>query len=813
MNDSTYRLERIDIKGVVQGVGFRPFVHNLAHRYHLCGYVQNNPDGVVIEAEGEAKNIEAFVSDIQYDAPVLSRIVELKRSIFTPVQQLRKYNRFEIRPSEQKGERITLVSPDVCVCDDCLKELFDYKNRRYLYPFINCTNCGPRFTIIRQLPYDRPFTTMERFSMCPECEREYYDPLDRRFHAQPNACPVCGPHLKLVDGTGNSVPGDPLLTAIELLKNGRIVAIKGLGGFHLAVDSMNENAVKRLRMRKHREEKPLALMVGTVGIAHQLALLSDAEERMLISRERPIEIVHRRDDIQELFRVAESVAPHTPYLGIMLPYTPLHYLLFFSPASGGNYASDEPVFTALIMTSGNISEEPICKDNEEVLKRLAEVADAFLLHDRDIYIRSDDSVIAEIDGKISFIRRSRGFTPMPIFLSEPVSQVLAFGGELKNTLCLTEGKRAFVSQHIGDLENLPTLGFFKEAVAHFTKIMQLNPRVFAYDLHPEYLSTKYFMKLREELDETVYGAVGVQHHHAHIASVLAEQGYTDAVIGFSMDGTGYGLDNTVWGGEVLVCTAASFARFAHLDYVPLPGGSTAVREPWRMAFSYLRNAFVDEWQTLQLPCLQRISSLERELMDQACRTELNCPLTSSLGRLFDAVSSLLDIQHYSAFEGQAAMMLEMYAAEENTTVTMPFTIRQSPVERYEAYPVLWGNIPRMVCPEKQNLKDCFILDYLPLVRNLVEALQRGIPKSELAAIFHNTVIASFLEIAVKAREMTGINTIALSGGCWQNRILSERFQALLRDHGFDVMINRQVPVNDGGLSLGQAYVAASILTH
>lgn len=396
------------------------------------------------------------------------------------------------------------------------------------------------------------------------------------------------------------------------------------------------------------------------------------------------------------------------------------------------------------------------------------------------------------------------------FLPEPGPQVLALGGELKNTLCLTDGNRAFISQHIGDLENIPTLDFFKEAVAHFSKILDLNPKIFAYDLHPEYLSTKYFMIYQKSLEEDVYGAVGVQHHHAHIASVLAEHCYTEAVIGFSMDGTGYGLDEAIWGGEVLLCTAESFVRFAHLDYVPLPGGSAAIREPWRMAFSYLRDAFGENWRSLQLPCLQQISPDEFELLDQGCNSGLNCPPTSSLGRLFDAVASILDIRHYSAFEGQAAMMLETFAAKEDSTDTMPYNIISSPKETFENYPVLWGNISQVVHTERINKEDCYVLDYMPLVRSLVEKVRQGRSKSELASAFHNTLIASFLDIAENAREVTGINTVALSGGCWQNRILSERFSMLLRDRGFNVLINRQVPVNDGGLSLGQAFVAVAI---
>ncbi len=810
MKNNEQRIEHIEVTGIVQGVGFRPFVHNLAERHSLGGYVLNSPDGVVIEVEGEKEALEDFIYDLEHNAPPLSRIVEIRREVIgkdhshNDARDL--YDGFEIRDSVHEGRPVTLISPDVCICGDCLKELFDQGDRRYLYPFINCTNCGPRFTIIRDLPYDRPFTTMSSFNMCPVCMAEYENHSDRRFHAQPNACPVCGPIVELLDRDGNPMPGDPVVNAINLLKDGKIVAVKGLGGFHLTVDACNNEAVLRLRRLKHREEKPLALMVGTSLIAGSLVHLDYAEEQILTGRERPILLAFRKDGAD----VADAVAPGNAYLGIMLPYTPLHYILFFHPAAGGNYASSEPVFSALVMTSGNISEEPICRDNEEALERLSGIADAFLVHNRDIHVRSDDSVVNIVGAEASFIRRSRGYVPMPVFLREKLPSVLALGAELKNCICITEGRRAFLSQYIGDLENIKTLDFFREAVEHFKRILQLEPRIFAYDLHPGYLSTKYFMQLEDELRGGDYGAVGVQHHHAHIAGILAEHGINDRVIGLSLDGTGYGLDSTVWGGEILLCTPYNFMRIAHLDYVPLPGGDSAIRQPWRMAFAYLREGWGNDWKKLNLPCLNQVSSYDLEVLDKACISGLNCPQTSSFGRLFDAVASILDICHVSSFEGQAAIMLEMLAAKKHGGQELPFGIEPKEPERFDDYPLLRGNLKNLELPAVAPAAEGFVIDYKPLVRSIAEGMLKGRSKSELAMDFHVTLIASLVKASELVRNSTGVNTVALSGGCMQNRILSELLPAKLSENGFEVLTNCLVPPNDGGISLGQAYIAANI---
>lgn len=801
--------EYIEVTGIVQGVGFRPFVHNLAEKHNLAGYVLNNADGVVIEVEGAAANIETFLYDLEHTAPPLSRIVEIKRRVIDRNSQTSENEtadgKFEIRDSVREGKPVALISPDTCVCSDCLKELFDTENRRHLYSFINCTNCGPRFTIIQNIPYDRPFTTMSGFTMCPSCRYEYENPRDRRFHAQPNACPVCGPHLQLLDSAGNQMPGDPLTNAIALLKKGSIVAVKGLGGFHLVVDGTNNDAVNRLRRRKHREEKPLAVMTGSIRDARGMVHMSAIEDRLLTGYERPILLARRHENTP----VADAVAPGNDHLGVMLPYTPLHYLLFFHPDAGGNYFGDKSIFPALVMTSGNVSEEPICKDNADAIDRLAGIADAFLVHDRDIHVRSDDSVVRVADGEASFIRRSRGYVPVPVFLKKSLPSVLALGGELKNTLCITEGRHAFLSQHIGDMANISTFDYFHEAVEHFKKILELEPDIIAYDLHPEYQTTKYFNRIEGESGSN-FGAVGVQHHHSHIAGVLAEHGCDDPVIGFSMDGTGYGLDGAIWGGEVLLCTGCNFTRCAHLEYVPMPGGESAVREAWRMAFSYLRESFGDDWKNLDASCLKQIPHQKLEMLEQACKSGVNSPKTSSLGRLFDAVSSILDLCQVSAYEGQAAIMLDMTASSEQEGKVLPYNIYEKKPEMFGNYPVLRGNLSNVNVPSAPTVSSTYILDYKPLVRSLIEGVQRGRSVSKLAYDFHTTLLASFLDVLGRISETTGVKTVAYSGGCWQNRILSERFPALLRENGYDVLTNNLVPPNDGGIALGQAYVAANI---
>lgn len=800
------RLEHIAVTGLVQGVGFRPFVHRLASRHRLGGFARNTPYGVVMEVEGAPGDLESFIRDLRSETPPLAQIGALDRQVVQESTEPR-YSGFEIRESLGDGRRFTLVPPDVCVCGDCIAELFHPADRRYLYPFINCTNCGPRFSIIRALPYDRPATTMANFEMCPECLREYEDPRDRRFHAQPNACPRCGPSLSLVDRENRPIAGDPVLAAIELLKQGKIIAVKGLGGFHLVVDGSSEQAVQRLRLRKHREEKPFALMTGTLASARLLVRLTPAEERLLASRERPIVLSERNSSAAAV----DSVAPGNNRLGVMLPYTPLHYLLFFHPTAGGDFLHGNAVFPALVMTSGNLSDEPICKDNDEAFTLLHDAADAFLLHNRDIHARCDDSVVQCTGETVSFVRRSRGYAPVPIPVRSGTTPVLALGGELKNTLCLLGDRQAFMSQHIGNIEGSSGLSFFREALQHFSCLLDMKPGVYACDLHPDYLSTKYLDRLRGESEPGDIVTVRVQHHHAHIASVLAEHGHDSPVIGFSMDGSGYGSDGTVWGGEVLVCTPSAFVRAGHIGCVPLPGGSAAVRQPWRMAFSHLRAAYGEEWDSLDLPCLNRIPRSELAVLEHASRAGLNSPLTSSLGRLFDGVASILDLCHETTYEGQAAILLETAAAKHRQSNPLPYALLTDETERRVITPLVQGSGSLPDLTPLPLIREGWILDYRPAIRAVVSGMRSGTAVPELALSFHATIAASFSEAAERIRAATGIGTVACSGGCWQNLILSGLMKESLEQRGFRVITNSLVPVNDGGLSLGQAYTAASVI--
>lgn len=794
--------EKIQVRGIVQGVGFRPFVCNLASSLELGGYVMNTPDGVTIEVAGDDGSRSEFIRRLKDDAPPLALILDIRRDGSVPVNQDTGRS-FRIVESGTDGSPRTLISPDTAVCDDCLNELFDPNDRRYRYPFINCTNCGPRFTIIRSLPYDRPNTTMSSFTMCPDCAREYADHRDRRFHAQPDACDVCGPHVSLLEPDGTVIDGDPVINAIDLLHEGKILAIKGLGGFHLAVDAHDEKAVNRLRQRKRRFEKPLAVMTGNLASARTLTILSDKEESLLTGRERPIVLARAKRG----GAIAPSVAPGNPYLGVMLPYTPLHYLLFFDPLCGGDYRSGRTLFDALVMTSGNLSEEPICRTNKDALDRLGDIADAFLVHNRDIHIRCDDSVVTSFSGEPVFVRRSRGYVPVPVFMYSRAPQILAAGPELKNTVCITDASRAFPSQHIGDLENSATLDLYREAIGHFSEIHELSPRILAHDLHPRYLSTQYVM---DRLDEQGIGTVGVQHHHAHIAGVLGEHGEDGPVIGLALDGTGYGLDGTVWGGEILVSTAGSFTRAGHFAYMPLPGGEKAIREPWRMAFAYLRAAFGEKWRDLDLPCLKQTSLASFNVLEHACERGINAPLTSSCGRLFDAVSSLLDISHTVSFEGQAAYLLELKTSLSTDANVFAYNITDREPVPATGYPLLGGTLADATLPEPPDYPYRHVIDVIPMVLDIVEGLNNGIPASRLAASFHRTVTAALCDVVDRIANYTGIHTVALSGGCFQNRILSERLPAFLRDRGYTVLMHRLVPVNDGGVSFGQACVASAV---
>ncbi len=743
------------VNGIVQGVGFRPFVYGLARKHGIAGRVANTAAGVRIHAEGPAESVDRFGRDLSERKPPLAHVTEVASEDAAD----EGLTDFVIVPSEG-GETATLISPDMAVCDDCLREMRDPADRRFRYPFINCTNCGPRYTIINDIPYDRPKTSMAVFSMCDRCRAEYENPLDRRFHAQPNACPECGPHVSLHRPDRSGVEcDDPIRETGALLRAGNILAIKGLGGFHLAADAENPEAVAKLRERKRREEKPFALMSPDLERIRAYAEVAPEEEALLESPQRPIVLLRKR----EPGAIAPAVAPGNPWIGAMLPYTPLHHLLM-----------DEG-FSALVMTSANLGEEPIAIDNDEAFRRLAGIADFLLIHDRAIYLRSDDSVVRHAAGETRFLRRSRGYAPRPVFLRKSMPPVLACGAELKSTVCLTRERNAFLSQHIGDLENLETFEFYRKTVNHLERTLNLKPERVVHDLHPDYLSTRYALEERDE------PKVAVQHHHAHIAACLAENAETGPAIGLALDGTGYGTDGAIWGGEVLVADLAGFTRAAHIGYVPLPGGAAAIREPWRMAVAYLLEAFGDEGLAMDLPAL-RENGLERiGVVAQMARSGLNAPPTSSLGRLFDGVAALAGIRSKVTFEGQAAMMLEMVA--------------DSGVA--EAYPFEWtAETPRRLLTG-------------PIIRGVADDLVAGISAPVVSARFHQTVMTAFAEICEYLRKETGINQVALSGGVFQNARLLEGMVAALERRGFQVLAHREVPTNDGGIALGQAVAGAA----
>ena len=759
---------RIIVHGIVQGVGFRPFVYGQALRHGLDGFVRNDSGGVTIEVEGTRAALERFERALRETPPPLARIDRIVAEAIRPSGK----SGFVIAVSEAGLERNTLIAPDSATCDDCVRELFDPTDRRYRYPFINCTNCGPRFTIVQDIPYDRGKTTMHVFPMCPLCRAEYDDPLDRRFHAQPNACPTCGPQAQLRDRQDHRQDvEDPVTAAAKQLAAGTILAIKGLGGYHLACDAQNEEAVARLRRQKHREARPFALMVADLDAAYQLCQLTEDEAMLLQSHRCPIVVLQQRPDCL----IAIGVAPGHNTLGVMLPYTPLHHLLLRAFAVASSNAANDERPAALVMTSGNLSDEPIAYRDDDAHDRLMLIADGMLLHDREIHTRCDDSVMRIVAGGEQLLRRARGYSPEPIQLAVacPVP-VLACGGHLKNTFCLVKGRQAFVSHHIGDLENLETLTSFCAAIKHMERLFDIVPEAVAYDLHPEYLATKH------ALDLPVPSRIGVQHHHAHIAGVLAEHGLAGPVIGVAADGTGYGTDEAIWGCEIMLADLVQFERLAHLSYVPMPGGEMAVRQPWRMAAVYLHQAFGDRFLALDLPFVRELDQGKwRTLMHMIARG-INSPSTSSLGRLFDAVAALLGLRGQVLYEGQAAIDLEMVA--EATTHSYAFAIGAGKLAT---------------------------LDVAPVIRAIVEDLQRGVPIPQIAGRFHRTVAELLAMACEQARTETGLHVVALSGGVFQNRLLLEQLTAGLRDQGFQVYFNRRVPPNDGGLSLGQAAVAAA----
>jgi hydrogenase maturation protein HypF len=756
---------RIHITGIVQGVGFRPFVYGLAKRYELNGWVRNTSAGVDIEVDGEGDVLDAFVKSLHDEAPPLSRIDELSASFQAP----NGFRSFDIVHSEAVKGAFQPISPDVSICADCLRELFTPSDRRYRYPFINCTNCGPRFTIIKDIPYDRPKTTMAPFTMCPDCEKEYTDPLDRRFHAQPVACPVCGPQVWLETvGANRESPPHEKDNAIgetrRLLSQGNILAIKGLGGFHLACDATDADTVSELRRRKLRVDKPFALMMLDVETVEQHCYVDEAERELLQSGARPIVLLRRKPKSP----IAKECAPGQDTLGIMLPYTPLHYLLL---EKTDNFPD------ALVMTSGNLAEEPIATDNDEARERLASLADAFLMHDREIHIRCDDSVVRVYESEIYPIRRSRGYSPFPVKLPFEAPPLLAVGPELKNTFCITNKNYAFLSHHIGDMENYETLQSFEQGIEHFERLFRVKPEAIAYDLHPNYLSARYALQQAEKEN---LPTIGIQHHHAHIAACMTEHGLdgSQPVIGLSFDGTGYGEDGAIWGGEVLVVDYNSYEREFHLDYFPLPGGDAAIKKPSRTALALLWSLGLD-WDGGLAPVAEFCAEDRTTLRTQLER-EINTPMTSSMGRLFDAAAALAGVRQSVNYEAQAAIEFEALAdSDEDGMYTFE--------------------------PEQDKIQ----------VKGAVEALiadvLAGVPIPTISAKFHNGLAQSALEVCQSLRLDRDLNEVALSGGVWQNITLLRRTLSLLQEDGFVVYIHHQVPTNDGGLSLGQAAIAASRL--
>ncbi|MGF1480485.1 MAG: carbamoyltransferase HypF [Cyanophyceae cyanobacterium] len=748
---------RITLQGIVQGVGFRPFVYRLATELGLVGWVNNSAQGVTIEVEGHTIQLEIFLRRLEKENPPPSVIHRLQSSWLAPTGD----NTFKIRPSTS-GKKTALLLPDLATCADCLREIFDPSNRRYRYPFTNCTHCGPRFSIMEGLPYDRSQTTMKHFQMCDRCQEEYNNPLDRRFHAQPNACPACGPHLELWNGSTKLASRDEaLLMAVQAIRQGKIVAIKGLGGFHLVVDAGNLEAVRRLRNRKGRPEKPLALMYPSLELIEAHCQVSALEAQLLCSPQAPIVLLRKKN--QGGF--CQAVAPKNPGLGVMLPYTPLHHLLMAELSS--------PV----VATSGNLTDEPICTDERTAPARLGNLADLVLLHNRPIARSVDDSVVREMAGRELVLRRARGYAPLPVFLGSQSFQgtVLAVGAQLKNAIALGVEQQVILSQHIGDLETVPAFEGFQNTIRDFQHLYELTPSVVAADAHPHYLST-------QEAQRSGIPTVVVQHHYAHILSCMAENRLLEdcsfPVLGIAWDGTGYGLDGTIWGGEFLLVTQSSFERVAHLRPLRLPGGDKAIKEPRRSAIGLLYELFGDELFELKLPLLQTFTERELSILQTMLQRQLNSPLTSSAGRLFDAVAAMTGICQQTTYEGQAAIALEFAVSGYRTEQRYPFELR-SRLHRNRKLPA--------------------VVDWETTIRAILFDLEQGLPRNAIATKFHNTLVETIAAVAKRV----GQECIVLSGGCFQNQYLTERAIKHLQEEGFHPYWHRRVPSNDGGIALGQ----------
>ncbi len=741
------------VRGAVQGVGFRPFVYRLAMDMRLPGWVVNSAQGVLIEVEGAERKLREFLRRLQSEKPTISFIQSLEAWYLDPTG----FDRFEIRESSS-GEKTALIMPDVATCADCQREVNDPADRRYRYPFTNCTNCGPRFTIIESLPYDRPHTTMRGFTMCPACEREYHDPNNRRFHAQPNACPECGPHLELWDASGTPVGqrDHALRRASEAVRAGGIVAAKGLGGFHLICDARNDATVRALRLRKRREEKPFALMYPSLDAILEDCECSEIERSLLLSLESPIVLLRRKSGESSL---SPSIAPGNPYLGAMLPYTPLHHLLM------------RELGFPVIATSGNLSEEPICTDEREALTRLKGMADLFLVHNRPILRHVDDSIVREIGGRELVLRRARGFAPLPVELQSESPAIVAVGPHQKNTVACSVGKQVFISQHIGDLETAESMRAFRDVNTAFRDLYELKPSAVAFDMHPDYLSSQYARTQPERLIE-------VQHHHAHVLACMAENRLRGPVLGLSWDGSGFGLDGTVWGGEFLRVDQYGFQRLAHLRTFPLPGGEKAVKEPRRVAIALLYEIFGDEIFSMNLPPLRAFTNAELHVLMGMLEKRVHSPLTSSMGRLFDGVAALLGVRQVCGFEGQAAMELEYAATGIADSEAYPFEVRAQSAVMH--------------------------LDWEPTIRAVVASSESP---PLIARRFHVTLA----DAAVTVAKRVGEAKVVLSGGCFQNRVLTELVIRRMRQAGFEPYWHQRVPPNDGGISLGQIVAAAQQL--
>ncbi len=739
---------KVYVKGLVQGVGFRPFIYRHAKKYDLKGRVENRNDGVVIKVQGNKKFVEKFISSIKTKAPVASNIIR----IFSEETEPENFSDFRIIKSKNTSDEITDISPDISVCDECLKDMKIQPNR-INYPFINCTNCGPRFTIIKDLPYDRKKTTMAPFIMCKSCAAEYKDISDRRFHAQPVACSICGPEYELIYKGKIINDFQKILKIVcELIEAGKIIAIKGLGGFHIACDAQNEEVVKRLREAKNRDGKPFAVMFSDIESLKDYTVVNDVHASLLQSWRRPILLLNEKK------KLAPDVNVGFDTIGVMLPYMPFHYLLF-----------EKLNIPVIVLTSGNISDEPIIIDNEEAKKQLTGISDALLIYNREIYNRTDDSVAMVVNNKERIIRRSRGFTPTPVELKINADGILATGAELVNCFCIGKGKQAILSQHIGDLKNIETLEFYTETIEQFKKLFRVKPTLIACDKHPDYLSTKYANDL--ELPK-----IQIQHHHAHIASCMAEHGLDEKVIGVAFDGVGLGENNKIWGGEFFVCDLNAYNRITHFDYIPMPGGDKATKNPWRMAVSFLYKFFGKDFLNFNLPFLENINNDDIDLLLYAIDKNINCPLASSAGRLFDAVAALTNICTFSTFHAEAPMRLESLL-DDNCNEYYDFEIRQT-------------------------------IKFNKTFKGIVDDIKSGIKASVISAKFHNTIINIIFAVVSDIRKNHNINKVVLSGGSFQNRYILEKVENLLKNNGFNVFSHKSIPTNDGGIALGQLAIAA-----